>query len=265
MSLPRSSYEALSHTGFPRTLTGRATEARHRWIIERPIAHRGMHGEGRPENSLSAFCAAVDAGLAIELDVRLLTDGNIAVFHYPTTERMTGSAAEIARLDTAALRQLRLAGTVEMIPTLDDVLETIQGRTPLLIDLKAESLSARSLVFGVVERLRHYEGLVAVQSFNPFALAAMHRLAPGIVRGQLSGTFNGIDQMPAWLKAVLRDLRLMGVSRPDFLAYDLTGLPNPRVDRYRNQGMPLLAWTIESEEDARYAHFVADNYICEPF
>jgi len=57
-------------------------------------AHRGLHGEGRPENSMAAFRAALENGYGIELDIHLLADGNLAVIHDSLLKRTTG--AELA-------------------------------------------------------------------------------------------------------------------------------------------------------------------------
>ena len=43
-------------------------------FLDRPFAHRALHGSGRPENSLAAIQAAIEGGWAIELDVQLTTD-----------------------------------------------------------------------------------------------------------------------------------------------------------------------------------------------
>ena len=252
-----------SATGDKPPLKGRVMLDMNRWLIDRPIAHRGLHGAGRPENSLSAFHAAINAGHPIELDVRALKDGNIVVTHDRKLQRLTGDLRAIRDLDTAALRRLRNLGTEEIIPTLDDVLDLVRGRTPLLIEIKGESLRPGILEAGVAQRLRRYEGPVAVQSFSPVSVAATQRLMPGIMCGQLLGSLSGIVGMPRWTKAVVRHLSWTFLCDTDFFACDLASLTDKKASRLRASGMPLLAWTVRSRAEAESACRYADNYIFE--
>ena len=85
-------------------------------------AHRGLHGNGIPENSMAAFKAALEHGYGIELDIHLLKDGNLAVIHDSLLNRTTGAAGNIEDLTTAQLKDYRLEGTEETIPEFMDVL-----------------------------------------------------------------------------------------------------------------------------------------------
>ena len=102
-------------------------------------AHRGLHGETIPENSLPAFARAVEEGFGIELDVQLSSDGIIMVFHDDTLARMTGAKGKLNEYTCEELQQLHLGDSEETIPTFDQVLEVVGGRIPLLIELKGES------------------------------------------------------------------------------------------------------------------------------
>ena len=84
-------------------------------------AHRGLHGGGRAENSLSAFKAAADAGFAIELDVRLSSDGVLMVFHDDTLDRMTEVTGRVDSVTAKELSALTLGGTEDTIPTFAEV------------------------------------------------------------------------------------------------------------------------------------------------
>ena len=99
-------------------------------------AHRGLHKEGVPENSLAAFEDACRAGFGIELDVQLSHDGEVMVFHDYTLIRMTGCDKKLCELDAKELMTLTLAGTDQTIPTLKQVLALVDGRVPLLVELK---------------------------------------------------------------------------------------------------------------------------------
>ena len=97
-------------------------------------AHRGLHGEGVPENSMAAFKAALDGGFGIEFDVHLLADGNLAVIHDSLLNRTTGQAGRIEDLTTEQLKDYRLEGTEETIPTFAQLLELYDGKAPLIVE-----------------------------------------------------------------------------------------------------------------------------------
>ncbi|MCK4776024.1 MAG: glycerophosphodiester phosphodiesterase, partial [Candidatus Krumholzibacteria bacterium] len=149
------------------------------WLIETPIAHRGLHDAdtGVPENSLAAFEAARDAGYPIELDVRPLRDGEVAVFHDEDLERLTGRAAQLENQDSTSIKSFQLAGTDQTIPLLTEAFDVIGGRVPLLIELKNFGIPGR-LETAVRAALQSYNGRFAVQSFNPFSMGWFKAHAP---------------------------------------------------------------------------------------
>ena len=110
--------------------------ALHPDFIRLPIAHRGLHSPGVPENSLAAFRAAIAAGYGIELDIQPSAEGTPMVFHDYDLTRMCGDEGYIVDRSAADLAELRLQGTDEPIPTLVEVLREVAGRVPLLIEIK---------------------------------------------------------------------------------------------------------------------------------
>ena len=108
-------------------------------IFEIPIAHRGLHGEGIPENSMSAFSAAIEAGYAIETDVHFTADRQLALFHDDTLLRMTGDKRRISDCTMSELTALSLGATQERIPALSDLLSLCAGRVPILLEIKNQS------------------------------------------------------------------------------------------------------------------------------
>ncbi len=221
-------------------------------LLTMPIAHRGLHcGPEAPENSMPAFALAIEHGYPIELDVHLLADGGLAVFHDLTLDRMTSASGPITNITSDQLGGLRLQGTESVIPTLQDVLDFVSGRTPLLIELKTNAFRVGDLEGAVVSAVRRYDGEFAIQSFNPLTVAWFRNEAPGFCRGQLSG-----GEVAA---GAIRNLE------PDFVAYALSGLPNAEVSKIRSSGLPILAWTIKSEDEQRKARQVADNLIFEGY
>ena len=100
------------------------------------FAHRGLHTKGNelPENSLAAFRAAAEQGYMIENDIHLTADGEVVVFHDSSLKRMCGVAGRIEQMTLAELKKCCLQGTEEQIPTLQECLDTVDGRVPLLIE-----------------------------------------------------------------------------------------------------------------------------------
>ncbi len=231
------------------------------WILRRPIAHRGLHGPRRPENSLSAFEAAVDHGYPIELDVHLTSDAQVVVFHDDELRRMTGASGRVTELSLAQLRQRRLLGTDDHVPSLREVLELVDGRVPLVVELKSHG-AAGALETRTRDVLRDYAGEVAVQSFNPRSVAWFRRESPHLPRGLLATDFADED-LPTYQKILLRRLAPVPWVAPDYVGYDLRCLPYWPVTLLRRVGVPVVAWTIRTAADAARAAVVADNMIFE--
>ena len=106
------------------------------WIKETPIAHRGLHTKDIPENSLSAFENALKNNYAIELDVQFTKDKEVVVFHDENLKRMTNDTRNIEDVNYDELKNLRLGNTNEIIPTLEEVLELVDSKVAILIEIK---------------------------------------------------------------------------------------------------------------------------------
>ena len=137
------------------------------WLVQKRIAHRGLFEEGKPENSLAAFENAIANNYAIELDVRALKDGTIVVFHDDKLGRMTGLDGYISNCTYEDIKDARLLKTSECIPTLEQVLALVNGRTELLIEIK--NMNKVGFEKDVYKILSTYKGEWAVESFNPYS------------------------------------------------------------------------------------------------
>lgn len=223
------------------------------------FAHRGLHDGGRPENSLSAFRAAKEAGYGIELDVRLSKDGRLVVFHDPVLNRVCGVDGRVIDYTAEELSSMRLAGTGEGIPTFKQVLELIDGAIPMLIEIKMEPGES-----GVAERLaeeiKDYHGDYIVESFNPLALRIMKKLMPAVPRGILSMKYSDDEKFKGKpLYFLLENLVFNFLMRPDFIAYE-KGRSKNKILRFirKTWGVPLFAWTVRNEDEE--AHAISDGY-----
>ena len=221
-------------------------------FLTRPLAHRGLHGPGVPENSMAAFRAAVAQGYGIELDVQPAADGTPLVFHDDDLRRMTGRDGAIATLPPAGAAATRLLDTNETIPFLAAVLDMVAGRAPVLVEIKDQAgdlgPDMGELPLAVAEVVAGYAGPVAVMSFNPQAAAMVAQAAPGVAVGLTSCAFaadDWPDVPPATRErlARLEDFDRVGAS---FVSHDHTDLSNPAVAALAGRGVPVLCWTIRS-------------------
>lgn len=233
------------------------------WIVKSPIAHRGLHDDKAPENSLLAFKQAIKNKLPIELDVTALADGTPVVFHDEKLARMTGCDGFISSLNIADIENLRLQGTKEKVPTLAEVLEVVDGKVPLLIEIKNQG-KVGPLEKAVWKELIKYNGEYAIQSFNPYTLEWFKENAPTIKRGQLASFFAKHELNPIRRYALKRMLLNGKVSEPHFIVYNGSNMPNKYLKKYYGV-VPVLAYTIRTEgEEIRLKGF-CDNIIFENY
>ena len=214
-------------------------------------AHRGLHGKGIPENSMAAFRAALDHGFGIEFDLHLLKDGNIAVIHDSLLKRTTGAEGRIEDLTTEDLKNYRLEGTEETIPTFRELLDLYAGKAPLIVELKPVNGNHAKLAETVCNMLQDYPGVYCIESFDPRCVAWLKKNRPQIIRGQLSENFFRSDpKMSLPLKLMLSTLVDNLVTRPDFVAYKFADRKNLSVflcrKLFKLQG---VTWTLRSKED----------------
>lgn len=230
-------------------------------------AHRGLHDATRAENSLSAFRAAVDAAYGIELDVRLSKDGVLVVFHDDTLDRVTGEVGRVDSRTVAELGKINLSGTADTIPTFEEVLKVVNGRVPLLVELK-EDAGKYGVTEKTLEMLKEYKGEYIIESFNPLALGRVKKLAPNVMRGFLSQNFLSQKKYRSATYFLLQNLLLNVVCRPDFIAYKHSDYKNASLRLVKALFKPAtLAWTVRSktEEDEAYLHgfdgVIFENYV----
>lgn len=235
------------------------------WIKETPIAHRGLHTKDIPENSLSAFENALKNNYAIELDVQFTKDKEIVVFHDENLKRMTNDTRNIEDVNYDELKNLRLGNTNEIIPTLEEVLELVDSKVAILIEIK-DCKDYIELSEKTYEILKGYEGNYAIQSFNPFILEWYKNNASEVVRGQLSGTFTeGSESLNSFEKFALKNMLLNFKSKPNYIGYDLEGIPKSKLESLRKKGVPIIVWTVKNKEDMEKAYKYSDNITFENF
>lgn len=215
-------------------------------------AHRGLHGNGVPENSMQAFRLALEKGYGIELDLHLMADGGLAVIHDAALKRTTGLEGVIEDLTTADLSGCRLEGTEETIPQFQQVLELFAGKAPMIVELKAERGNHAALCEAACRALEGYEGTYCIESFDPRCLLWLKKNRPDIIRGQLAANF-GKDRkikLNPVLKFLLTHLLTGFLTEPDFIAYqflDRKVLSNRLTKAV--WGVQNASWTLRSKAD----------------
>lgn len=237
-------------------------------VFAPPVAHRGLWSpSGPPENSLAAFEAACEAGYGIELDVQLSADGEAMVFHDSRLKRMTGRDGRIGDFSADDLSAMRLAGSDETIPTLAETLTLVGHRALVQIELKTPAGEVGPLEQRVHEVLIDHNGPIAVIGFNPYSHAWFADRHPKVLRGLDSYSYNGADnaRMAAEERRAYARLEHVAIARPHFLALGLDMLPSQEARRYREQGLPVVAWTVRSPGEWERVKDDCDNLIFEGF
>ncbi len=225
-------------------------------------AHRGLHGNGIPENSMAAFRAALEHGYGIEFDLHLLKDGNLAVMHDASLKRTAGCDITMEELTTEELQNYHLEGTEETIPTFREVLELYAGRAPLVIELKPVGGNHAKLSQTVCQMLEGYEGLYCLESFDPRCVQWLKKNRPELLRGQLTEYFlENDDSMPLALRFLLSHNLLNWMGRPDFVAYKFGNRKKTFTNRIWKDllGIQGVTWTLTSPEDHETA--LKERYI----
>ena len=227
-------------------------------LLGRDYAHRGYWNtndpgeEHRPENSLAAFRAAVEKGYGIELDVHRTRDGALVVHHDDSLKRLTGVDKRIAQSTLKEIRACKLPNG-ESIPTLDEVLKTVAGRTPLVVEVKVEDRNHDLLSRAVYDRMKRYDGPWCLESFDPLAVRWFRLNAPEVIRGQLAFDNAGKGKD---FKDFMRNLGIASMlqnvaSRPDFVAFSASSVKwhSLPIHLLRLMKPWFVAWTVRSQAD----------------
>lgn len=213
-------------------------------------AHRGLHDEenGIPENSLAAFRRAVEHGFGAELDVHLLRDGSLAVFHDSNLKRICGADITIETLSAEEVKQYSLLGTGETIPMLQEVLTVFEGKTPLIIELKVVDNNAAALTDAVMAMLQGWNGTYCIESFHPGVVAHLKKLYPHVIRGQLSENFLKNKHINRFVAFSMTFLLTTGLTKPDFIAFAHQDRSCISLRLMRHlYGVHEVGWTIRDQ------------------
>jgi glycerophosphoryl diester phosphodiesterase len=241
------------------------------WLTARPIAHRGLHDRARGiiENMPAAAQAAVAGNFSIECDIQLTADGEAMVHHDDTLGRLTEGSGALLGMTSGQLRAVKFKDTSERMMALGDLCALVDGRVPLVIEVKSHFDGDRRLVTRMSEVLASYSGPVVGMSFDPDQVLALREKMPALSRG-ITAQRNYDDDYWKKLTPQQRESMLhLGHAfrtRPHFMAYRVDDLPAPAPWIARNIfGLPLLSWTVRAPEQRTRAARYADQMIFEGF
>jgi glycerophosphoryl diester phosphodiesterase len=229
------------------------------WLTARPIAHRGFHdmNKTRWENTLSAFDAAIERNYAIECDVHLSSDGVPVVIHDDNLKRLTGEDGFVWQRTAAELGAMRIGGTADHVPTLEEMLKRVDGRVPLVVEVKGTPGRDTGLVARVGRQLGRYKGKAAIMSFDHWLIRDFAKDAPGIPGG-LTAYGRDNNLIEAHFSMLAHEIA--------FTSYAAGDLPNPFVSFVREKlKMPVITWTVHDQPAVDLTFKYADQMTFEGF
>ncbi len=241
------------------------------WLTARPVAHRGLHdaAAGVIENMPSAFSAAVAGNFGIECDLQITADGEAMVHHDHALGRLNEGSGKLAELTAAALKRVVFKATADRMLTLGELCDLVAARVPLVIELKSRFDGDLRLPARAAAVLQNYAGPAAVMSFDPAQIESIRNIAPGLPRGIV---FERHYVDTEWRKLTPGQKRSLAHllhgfrTRPHFLNYNVKDLPAaaPLIARHVF-GLPLLTWTVRTQDDRARARRFADQMVFEGF
>jgi glycerophosphoryl diester phosphodiesterase len=241
------------------------------WLTARPVAHRGLHDAARGiiENMPAAAQAAISGNFGIECDIQLTADGEAMVHHDDVLGRLTEGSGALLEKTAAELKAVKFKDTSERMMSLGDLCALVNGRVPLVIEVKSHFDGDRKLVKRMAEVLTSYSGPAVGMSFDPDQVRALREAMPELPRGIIAQRKYDDDY---WKKLTpeqrhsMLHLRHAFHTRPHFVAYWVNQLPAPAPWIARNLfGLPLLTWTVRTSEQRARAARYADQMIFEGF
>lgn len=228
-------------------------------------AHRGLWGEGCPENSMAAFTRALERGIGIELDVQLTADKHVVVFHDPDLVRMCGVERRVSSMTYRELSKLRLLGGYQAIPTLNEVLKLVDGKVPILIELKGRERDVE-LCRRVTALLDKYCGAFAIKSFDPMKLYWFKKFRPRYARGQIVAKVKPSRKTKKketikvkLFRFAFSNMLVNFLSRPDFISVDKNMHKHFMIRFFKRFcNVKVFVWTVRSGRD--YNDLRRDGY-----
>lgn len=239
----------------------------HAWLIDNYIAKFGFVEEDAPENTIKAYKNAIKKGYPILIQVQMLDDGEIVCFNGKVLSTTTKASGYISKLTLDELKEIKICDTNETIPTLEEALNVIAGKVPVVIDINNDGTVGKfeqkvsDILDDYIVKHNLFDS-VAVMSLNPYTLEWFLAQAPWFPRILRSGKFK--VKMYGSIKAKqLTKLKLFKIALPDFICYNAKDLPN----RYVKHVKPVcvIAYNVKNQQEYMEVAKHCDNIIFTGF
>jgi glycerophosphoryl diester phosphodiesterase len=212
-------------------------------------AHRGLHDDKIPENSMPAFINAVKHGYGMEYDLQLTKDKKVVIHHDNSLKRICGVDKKISDVTYDELQQIHLKDTNLTCPLFSDVLKEVDGKTPMIIEFKGYE-NVNELCEEGWKVLKDYKGPYCIESFHPGIVHWFKVHHPEVIRGQLMAHFTTKD--PETRNPIVafmaRNMMTNFYARPDFEAYDYHGRDNLSLKACRKLfKIKEVSWTVRDK------------------
>lgn len=232
------------------------------WVISGTFAHRGLHNEGIPENTIEAFQNAFQNNFDIELDIQMTKDDKIVVFHDKNLKRLCDVDFILEDMDYDEIKEYTILNSKQTIPLLEEVLYLIPSKTHLLIEFKPTKRH-KKIVHDFLLLMEKFNHTYAIHSFDPRIVIDFKKVRPDIIRGFITENFSfkeyGIKGKISGKLLVLRNMK------PDFINYGIKDLPYKKLDRLKKKGMVVLSYTARTQEQLDFVRNRYDNAVFEHF
>ena len=239
------------------------------WLVARPIAHRGLHKktEGIIENTATAFASAISGDYAIECDLQITSDGEAVVFHDEKLDRLADASGLVKAHSTKQLQNIALKDSKDRIQTLGELLDQVNGKVPLIIELKSHWDGDEALALRALKILEKYSGPYCLMSFDPDLVGAVAAHSPQTVRGITADrtVHPDYNQLPVRRRLDMQLFRHLEHTRPHFVSFYFRDLPYAPVQAIRAAGHPIISWTIRSKEQEAVARRYSDQITFEGY
>ena len=225
------------------------------YLRNNKFAHRGLYNRENPENTVGAINRAIKNNVGIELDVHLLKDNTIVVFHDYNLKRLVGIDLKLSEINYEDIKKLKIDNTKYTIPKLEDVLKLIDGKVPVIIELKSGRKTGllENQLFKILDR---YNGWFCVKSFNPFIMRYIRKHRPDYIRGLLLKKYTFPKSI------IYNSLLFRLLCKPDFLSCQKYLYKKRYVKRFRKRKC-VIAWTIINNSEMKLYENVFDSIIYE--
>ena len=221
-------------------------------LLSKLIAHRGLHNKDIKENSFLAIEKAIVKKVPVEFDITLTKDDKVVLCHDSYIQYKEKKYI-ISNYEYKYLKSI-----CHSLVKLDDILKIVNGKIPLLIELKPYN-KGNKLEKETIKILDMYNGYFALQSFSPFIIHWLKKNRPNYIRGQLLTRYSRYN----FIKRIINKYMMFNkFTNPDFICYNIKGLPNKQIQIVRKT-KKVIGWTIKKEAQLKKYSSYCDNFICD--